>query len=119
MFADGDQDLSGHVTTLLGTRSLVLNVNTSSTLLNEELGELHDGGETTVTSVGIGNDGSEVVEVVEVGALRLGDGETLLALLSVVEELGHEEVTDLVGDGGVGVISQIRAGLVRGRGGGR
>lgn len=36
-----------------------------------------------------------------------------------MEELGHEEVVDLVGDGGVGVIREIRTGLVGGGGGGR
>ena len=104
VLADWNENLSGHMTTLLGTRSLVLNVNTSSTLLNEELGELHDGGKTTVTSVGIGNNRSQVIEVVETGTLRLGDGETLLSLLAVVEELGHEKVADLVRDGGLGIV---------------
>ncbi len=99
VLADGDKDLAGHVATLLGARGLVLNVNTSSTLLNKELGELHDGGETAMAGVGIGNDGTEVVNVGELGTLALGDTETLLALLAVVEELGHEQVANLVGDG--------------------
>lgn len=98
---DGDEDLAGHVTALLGTRGLILNVDTGSTLLNEELGELHDGSKTTVTGIGIGNDGAEVVVVVELLTLGLGDGETLLALLAVVEELSHEEMANLVGDGGL------------------
>ena len=98
---DGNEDLAGHVAALLGTRGLVLNVNTGSTLLNEELGELHDGGKTTVTGIGIGNDRAEVVVVGELLALLLGDGETLLTLLAVVEELSHEEMANLVGDGGL------------------
>jgi hypothetical protein len=33
--------------------------------------------------------------------LRLRDAETLLALLAVMEELGHEEMADLVGNSGL------------------
>lgn len=99
VLGDGDENLAGHVAALLGARGLILDVNTGSTLLNEELGELHDGGKTTVTGIGIGDDGTEVVDVGELGALRLGNGETLLTLLAVVEKLGHEEMADLVGDG--------------------
>ena len=101
MLANGNKDLSGHVTALLGSGSLVLNVDTGGTLLDEELGELHDGSETAMASIGVGNDGSEVVNVGDTGALVLGGSKTLLALLAVVEELGLEEVADLVGDGGL------------------
>lgn len=117
MLADGDEDLSSHVTALLGARGLVLNVDTSCTLLNEELGELHDGGQTTVTGVGIGNDGTEVVDIGELGALRGGGRQTLVTLFAVVEKLGHEKVLHLVGHSGVRVVCKIRAGLVGGRGG--
>ena len=98
VLADRHEDLSGHVTTLLGTRSLILNVNTGSTTLNKQLGQLHDGSQTTVTSVSVRNDGAQVVNVRNVGALLLGGGDTLLALFPVMEELGHEQVVDLVGD---------------------
>lgn len=130
VLADGDQDLAGHVSALLGSGGLVLNVNTSGTLLDEKLGELHDGGQTAVAGIGISNDGAEVVDVGDLGAVTLGVAQALLALLAVVEQLGHEKMADLVGDGGLqrisfifirngsfrtyhGVISQIRAGLVR------
>lgn len=101
VFADGNQDLSGHVTTLLRSWGLVLNVNTSSTLLDEELGQLHHSSQTTMSSIRIGNDGAEVVDVGQLGSLRFGDAQALLSLLSVVEQLRHEEVADLVGDGGL------------------
>ena len=119
VLADGHKHLTGHVATLLGTGGLVLNVDTGGTALDEQLGELHDGGQTTVTGIGIGNDGTEVVDVGDVGALALGGGDALLALLPVVEQLGHEQLVDLVGDGVHGVIGQIGRGLVGGRGGGR
>ena len=96
---DGDEDLAGHVSTLLRTRSLVFDVDSSCTLLNEELGELHDGSETTVTSVRIGNDGPEVVDLGCFGEFGFRHTRAGLALFSVVEELCHEEVLDLVGDG--------------------
>jgi len=98
---DGDEHLAGHVAALLGARGLVLNVDAGGALLDEELGELHDSGETAVASVGIGNDGAEVVDIGQLSALLLGDRHALLALLAVVEELSHEKVADLVGDGGL------------------
>jgi hypothetical protein len=98
VLGDGDEDLSGHVSTLLGTRSLVFNVNSGGSTLNEELGELKDGGQSSVSGVGIGNDGTEVVDVGLGGTLLNGGRETLLTLLAVVEKLGLEEVLDLVGD---------------------
>jgi hypothetical protein len=96
---DGDKDLASHVAALLGSGGLILNVDTGGTLLDEELGELHDGSETTVAGISIGDDGTEVVNVEEVRTLSLGDAQALLALLAVVEELSHEEVADLVRDG--------------------
>lgn len=89
VLADWDKDLAGHMAALLGTWSLVLNVDTGSTLLDEELGELHDGGQATVASVGIGNDRAEVVNVGDGSTLTLGGSQALLALLAVVEKLGH------------------------------
>jgi hypothetical protein len=96
---DGDQDLASHMTTLLGTRCLVLDVNTSSTLLNEHLGELHDGCETTMASVGISDNGTEVVDNGSGSELRIGQSGPAFALFSVVEQLCHEQVLDLVGNG--------------------
>lgn len=63
VLADGNKHLSCHVTALLRSRSLVLNVNTGGAFLDEQLGELHDGSEATVTGVGIGDDGAEEVGV--------------------------------------------------------
>ena len=101
MLADRNKDLASHVATFLGSRSLVLDVNTSSTLLDKQLGELHDSGETTMTGISVCDDGTEIIDVLEVGTLGFWYRETLLTLFSVVEELSHEEVADLVGDGGL------------------
>lgn len=105
VLADRDQDLPGHVATLLGARSLVLDVDTSSTSLNEELGQLHDGSQPTMPSVGISDDGPQIVDVGNIATLRLGSRDTLLTLLSVVEQLGHEKVVDFVGDGVLALVS--------------
>jgi hypothetical protein len=87
-------------------------VDTSSTLLDEELGELHNSSKTTVTGICVSNERSQEVDV---GCFRLvWRAETLFALLAVVEELSHEEVADLVGDGGVRVVCKIGTRLVGG-----
>lgn len=96
MLADGDQDLASHVSAFLSTGSLILNVNSSSTLLNEELGKLHNGSQAAMAGVSVGNDGTQVVDVCKLGALGLGNADALLALLAVMEELGHEQVANLV-----------------------
>lgn len=97
VFADGYKHLSSHVATLLGARGLVLNVNTSSTTLNEQLGQLHHSGKTTVTSISIGDDRAQVVDIGNILALSPGRGHTLLTLFPVVEQLSKEELVDLVG----------------------
>lgn len=96
VLADRYQNLSSHVSTLLGSWSLILNVYASCTLLDEELGELHDRRKTSMSSIRISNDWSQVVDIGEFGAIGLCRAETLLALLSVVEELCHEQMANLV-----------------------
>lgn len=80
------------------TRRLVLNVNTGSTLLDEHLGQLHDGGQSSVSSIGISNERSQVINVGSLGSLFGSEVGTVFSLLSVVEELGHEEVLDFEGN---------------------
>jgi len=99
VFLDGHKHLSGHVSALLGSRGLILNVNTSSTLLDEHLGKLHDGGQTTVAGISIGDDGAKEVGGGKLGALRFGNSKALFTLLPVVEELREPEMLDFVGDG--------------------
>jgi hypothetical protein len=101
VLADGHQHLAGHVAALLGARGLVFNMDASSTLLDKELGQLHDSRQTAVASIGIGNDGAEVINVGELCALVLGHRQAFLPLLAVVEELSHEQVANLVRDGGL------------------
>lgn len=103
MLADGNKDLASHVAALLGTSSLVLDMNASSTLFDEKLGELHGSSEATMAGIGFGDDGSQVVNVGELCALILSGTHALLALFAIVEELGHEEMTDLVGDSSLGM----------------
>jgi hypothetical protein len=99
MLLNRDKDLAGHMTTLFCAGGLILNVNSCGTLLDKELGELHDSSETTMSGVGIRDNWAKVVNVEEIGALFLGDAKTLLALFTIVEELGHEEMANLVGNG--------------------
>jgi hypothetical protein len=87
-------------------------------LLDEQLGQLHDSRQAAVAGVGVGDDGPQVVNVGQARSLGLGCREALLPLLAVVEQLGHEQMPDLVWDGGVRVVGKVRPRLV-GRGGRR
>jgi len=62
VFGDGDEDFSRHVTALFRARCLIFDVDTSGALLDKHFGELHDGGKTTMPSVSVGNNGTEVVD---------------------------------------------------------
>ena len=113
MFADRNQNLASHVSTLLGAGRLILNVDASSSLLDKELGELHDGSQTTVTGVRIRNKRSQEIDVGSFGLVRRT--KTLFTLLAVVEELGHEQMADLVRNSCVWVVCKIGTRLVGGR----
>jgi hypothetical protein len=102
VLSDGNQHLSGHVSTLLRAGSLIFNVNTSGTFLNEEPGELHHRSKTSVASVGIGNDGAEIVDIGLRSTFSHGSRKTLFALFSVVEKLCLEEMLYFVGHGVLG-----------------
>ena len=108
VFANGHKNLSSHMATLLGTRGLVLNVDTGSTALNKKLGQLHDSGQTTVSGVSVSNDGTQVVNVCHISALLLGCRDPLLALFPVMEQLGHPELVYLVWHS---VLGQLAKGL--------
>mmetsp|Transcript_119792 Transcript_119792/g.350263 ORF Transcript_119792/g.350263 Transcript_119792/m.350263 type:complete len:215 (-) Transcript_119792:69-713(-) len=116
MLPSGNQDLTPHVAALLGPRLLVLDVDASRAILNEHLGELHGGRKPAVASVGVGNDGIEVVNDFGLGALLWRHAAALLVLLPVVEELRAEELVHLVWHRVVGVVSHVRPWLIRRRG---
>lgn len=93
------------MTTLLRARSLVLNMNTSSTLLDEQHRELHDRCQTSMSSVRISDDGSQEVGVGKLCTLSFGRSKALLSLFSVVEKLCHEKVADFVRYSGLRLVS--------------
>ena len=101
VLTDGHQHLSSHMATLLCPRCLILNMYTSRALLDEELGELHDSRQASMTGICVGDNRPKIVDVGTICAVGLRSREAVLALLSVVEELGHEEVLYLVGYGGL------------------
>ena len=65
VLADGHQNFTGHVSALLRSGGLVFDVDAGGAVLDEELGELHYGGEAAVAGVGIGDEGAEVIDVRE------------------------------------------------------
>lgn len=102
VLADRYQHLSSHMSALLGSRSLILNMNTSSSLLNKQFCQLHNGSQSSMSGISICDDGAEVVDVGELGAVDFRFGRhTLFSLLAVVEELSHEEMADFVWHGGL------------------
>lgn len=102
MFTNWNQNLPRHMSTLLRPRRLILNMNTSSSLLNEEFCELHDGSESSVSGISVCDDGAEVVDIGEFRTIGFGFcGYAFFTLFAVVEELGHEEMANFVWDGGL------------------
>lgn len=79
-------------------------MNTGSTLLDEEFGELQDGGKTSVSCIGISNKRPQVVDIGSAsgfGGCEVGSRFTLFA---IVEKLSLEEVLNLEWDGVGGII---------------
>jgi hypothetical protein len=102
VLADWYQDLSSHMSALLRSWSLILDVDTSSSFLHEQLGQFHDRCQTSMSGISICNDGSEVIDICELGAVGFRGGcDSFFALLAVVEKLGLEEMLDLIRDGGL------------------
>lgn len=90
--------LSGHVTALLGARSLVLNVNSGGAGLNEHPNKFQRRRETSMARISISDDGSQVVDLGELQTLLGRQTKPFLPLLAVVEHLSFEEVVDLPRD---------------------
>ena len=108
------EHLATHVAALLSARCLVLEVDASSARLDEHLRQLHHRSQTTVASVAVRNDRRE-----EVGArLRgLALAHRLLPHATVVVTEGTEELVDFVRHSVHRVVREVRAGLIRRRGG--
>lgn len=87
--------LAGHVTTLFSARRLILNVNAGGARLDEHPNELQRCRKATVARIGIGDDGSQIVNPRETQTLPRRQAEPLLPLFTVVEKLGFEELVDL------------------------
>jgi hypothetical protein len=69
---------------------------TSRALLYEELGELHDSRKASVSGICIRNNRSQVINAGDFRAVGFCSSQALFALLSVVEQLRHKEVTNFV-----------------------
>jgi hypothetical protein len=74
-------------------------MDTSSSLLNKQLCELHDGGQTSMPCIRIGDDWSQVIDVLQFLAVGFRCSDALLSLLAIVEHLRHEQMANLVGYG--------------------
>ena len=87
--------LATHVHALLCAGLLVLQVNSSSTLLHKQSAQLQDGRCATVTGVSVRNDGAHELGAVELCWLVGRQRKVLLLLLAVVEDLSLEELLNL------------------------
>lgn len=63
MFADRYKYFARHVTAFLGTRRLVFDVYTRRSILDEQLGKLHDRREAAVACISVGYDWPKEVRV--------------------------------------------------------
>lgn len=115
MLARRDEDFTSEVTTLLTAVKLILKVYGCGAVLGKELGELEDGGETSMAGVAIGNDGPEEVGVRGRGTLLRRHLAAGIPLLAVVHRLGLGETLDLIGNGIVGVVAEVWGDFICGR----
>ena len=67
--------------------------------LDEQFRQLHNGCETTVTSIRIRNDRRQKVCIGYPVSLCLWRAQTLFTLLPIVEKLGKEKLMDFIWDG--------------------
>ena len=86
------------MTALFGSRCLIFDVDSCSTTLNKQLGQLHYGCETAMAGVCIGDNGPQKVRVCNASPICFRCGYALLPLLTIVEELGQKELVYLVWD---------------------
>jgi hypothetical protein len=84
------------MSTFLGPWSLILDMNTSGSFLNEHLGQFHNGSQTAMTGIGISYNGAKVVNGRCSQKLNIGHAGASLALLAIMEQLGLEQMLDLV-----------------------
>mmetsp|Transcript_60742 Transcript_60742/g.112706 ORF Transcript_60742/g.112706 Transcript_60742/m.112706 type:complete len:299 (+) Transcript_60742:662-1558(+) len=109
------QDLATHVAALLGAWFLILNVNASSTILDEHLGQLHGGSEPSMSGVCISNDRVEVVHQRLLCKLLSRHVLPCSILLAIMEHLCSKELVHLVGDGVIRVVAHIGTWLIGSR----
>src|SRR6266540_6280837 len=99
MLLDWNKDLSSHMSTLLRSGCLVFDMNTSRSLLDEHLRELHDSRQPAMPRICIGNYRAQVIHIRRLGKFFFCHPRTSFALLSIMEELCHEQMLDLIGHG--------------------
>ena len=98
VFAYRYQYFACHMSTLFCSRCLIFNVDASCSLLNEQLCQLHNRRQTTMTRVRICDDRPQEIGVRNLAPICFGRADALFALLPVMEELGREEVMYFVRD---------------------
>lgn len=87
-------------------------MNSTSACLNEHFDQLHHRGDSSKASVSVGNAGHEVVDLLGLVSLLGRQVVSFIILLAVVEELGVDELLDLVGHRAHGIIGEVWARLV-------
>lgn len=82
----------------LSSWSLVLDVYSSCSLLDEQLCQLHNRGKSPMTSVSVRNDRSQEVRVCNTITIPFRRRDSLLTLFTVVEKLSQEKLLDFIGN---------------------
>ena len=101
---DGDEHFACHVAALFRAWCLVLDVDTRSTLFHEKLCEFHRCSNSTMASISICYDGTEIIDNGSRCELCVVHTGAFFALLAVVEELSSEKVLNLIWYSVIGVI---------------
>ena len=132
MFSDRHKDFSSKVSALLATMELIFEVYCGCTVLGEQLGELQNGGKTTVAAglsvcaliiisrsvlpcVTVCNDGPQIVDIRRLCAVLRRHLPTLIIVFAIVQLLCFEQSLNLVRNRIVGIVTEVRGDLIGGR----
>mmetsp|Transcript_21902 Transcript_21902/g.60986 ORF Transcript_21902/g.60986 Transcript_21902/m.60986 type:complete len:225 (-) Transcript_21902:421-1095(-) len=115
VFLCADEHFASHMAALFGARLLIFEMHTRGAGLYEHLREFHDGAQSTMASVAVGNNWSQILDLGSGALIAKQLATALLVLTSIMEELGADQLIHLVWDRVGWIIRKVRPWFVGGR----